>query len=179
MEWHELSRVKIIIGFNNIVPTHIILLSRDSAVFILSVSKSCRFYSQHVRITCRHNFDCHPDVGLLLSLVHFVVCWDCHVTSFARSIWVVCTISLHPTEINSIVLSKLNRYANQWSVYRLEMNEYWHRLCYKTAVTVVFAVRLHVLLAVFSSRFSISLRIHCAEQFVEIRTPSLSVNAAT
>ena len=166
-------------GVNKIVPTHIMFLETAQRSF-RPVSKSCRFHSQqHVQITRRHNFDCHSDVRLPVSLVRLVVCWDCHVTSFARSIWVVCTISLHPTEINSIVLSKLNRYANQWSVYRLEMNEYWHRLCYKTAVTVVFAVRLHVLLAVFSSRFSISLRIHCAEQFVEIRTPSLSVNAAT
>ena len=40
---------------------------------------------QHVQITRRRNFVCHPDVGLLLSLVRIVVCWDCHVTSYARS----------------------------------------------------------------------------------------------
>ena len=51
----------------------------------LSVSKSCRFYSQQgIQTTRRHNFDCHPDVGLLLSLDRRVVCRDFHVTSFAQ-----------------------------------------------------------------------------------------------
>ena len=80
-------------GNNNIVPTHIMLLSIDSTAFIPSVlKKSCRFYcQQHVQITRIHNFDCRPDVGLLLSLVRLVVCWDCHVTSFAaRSTCVFC-----------------------------------------------------------------------------------------
>ena len=54
--------------------------------FFPSISRPCRFYSQqHVQITRRHNFDCHPDVGLLPSLVRLVVCLDCHVTSFAHS----------------------------------------------------------------------------------------------
>ena len=42
------------------------LLSGVSATFIPSLSKSCRFYSQqHVPIARGHNFDCHPDVGLM------------------------------------------------------------------------------------------------------------------
>ena len=48
------------------------------------------FLQPQVQITHRHNFDCHPDIGLLLSRVRLVVCWDCHVTSFAWSACVVC-----------------------------------------------------------------------------------------
>jgi len=65
-------------GVNNIVPTHIMLLSRDSP----SVSKSCRFYSQqHVQITRRHNFDCHPAIGLLYCSV------SCAVSSAGIVTW--------------------------------------------------------------------------------------------
>ena len=104
---------------NNIVQTRITLLSRDSATFIPSVSRSCRSYSQHVQMTRRHSFHCHPDVGLLLSLtVRLVVCWDCHVTNFARSTWVVCS----GDKLN--MLSKLNGYTSQRNVSRLEINEY-------------------------------------------------------
>ena len=50
-------------GFN-IVPTHIMLLSRAIPTFSPSVSRSCRFYSQrHIQITRRHNFDCHPEAN--------------------------------------------------------------------------------------------------------------------
>ena len=79
-------------GVKNIVPSHIMLHSRDEVAFIPSGSKSCRvfFYSQqHIHIAHRHNIDCLPDVGLLLSRVRLVVCCDCHVTNFARSNWVV------------------------------------------------------------------------------------------
>ena len=72
-------------GINNIVPTHIMLLSRDSTTFTPSVSKSCRFYSQqHVQITRRHNVHCHLDRGLMLSS-GLIVCSDFHVTRCARS----------------------------------------------------------------------------------------------
>ena len=105
-------------GVNNTVPTHIMLLSRDSATKSPSVSRSCRFYNQHVQMTRRHSFHCHPDVGLLLSLVRLVVCWDCHVTSFARSTWVVCS----GDKLN--MNAKLNGYTSQRNVSRLEINEY-------------------------------------------------------
>ena len=42
------------------------------------------------------------------------------------------SLTLHSTGRSSTVLSELNRYANQRSVSRLEINEYQHRLCYKT-----------------------------------------------
>ena len=86
-------------GVSNIVQTHILLLSRDSASFSPSVSKSCRLYSQ---ITRRHNFHCHPDVRLLLSLVRLVVCWDCHVTSFAPRLQPSVQFTLYSTETSSI-----------------------------------------------------------------------------
>ena len=50
-----------IFGVNKIVPTHIILLSRDSAVFSPFICKSCYFCSQqHIQITRRHNFNFPP-----------------------------------------------------------------------------------------------------------------------
>ena len=85
-------------GVNNIVPTHIMLLSRDSAAFSPSVSKSYRFCSQqHVQITRKHKLHCHPNAGLLLSRVSLVVGWDCHVIRFACSNWVVYSV-LHSTQ---------------------------------------------------------------------------------
>ena len=74
-------------GVNNIVPVHIMLLSRDNAAFSPSVSESYRFCSQqHVQITRRHKLHCHPDAGLLLSRVSLVVGWDCHVIRFGARI---------------------------------------------------------------------------------------------
>ena len=66
--------------------------------------------------------------------------------------FVVCKFSFtnHWSEISSTVLSKLNRYVNQKSVRRLEINEYKHMLCYKATISDVFGVRMHVLLAGFS-----------------------------
>ena len=108
---------------NNIVPAHIMLLSRDQGAVSPTVSKSCRFCSQqYVQIPRRHNFDCHPDVGLLLSLVHLVVCSDCHMTRFACLTWVSGNFTL--MEINSTVLSNLNKYAIQRVISRSEINEY-------------------------------------------------------
>ena len=100
---------------NNTVNTnpHYAYVSRNIAELIPSVSKSCRLYSQY-HVQSRHNFVCHSDVGLLFSLVRLVVCWDCHVTSFARSTWVVCSGD------KFIVLSKLNRYEKQRSLSRSE-----------------------------------------------------------
>ena len=108
---------------NNIVPAHIMLLSRDQGAVSPSVSKSRRFCSQqYVQIPRRHNFDCRPDVGLLLSLVRLVVCWDCHVTRFARLTGVSGNFTL--TEINSTVLSKFNKYAIQRGISRSEINQH-------------------------------------------------------
>ena len=151
---------------SSVVPTHIMLLSRNSAAFIPSVTKSYRFHSQqYVQIP---RFDtistATPDVGLLLCLVRLVVCWDCHVTALHARLESSVPFSFHSTETSSAVLSKLNRYASQRSVR--------HRLCYKTIIRDVFAVRLHVLLAGFSSRcLSAGLRIRRTEQGSEIISP--------
>jgi len=75
-----------------------------------------------------------------LSLMRLVIRWDCHVTSFACATWDVCSFSLHSTEISSVVLTKSNRYTNQRSINRLEVNEYQHRLCYKTTILDVFTL---------------------------------------
>ena len=122
---------------------------------------------KHIQITRRRNFDCHPDVGPLLSLVRFVGCCDCHVISFARSTRVVCSISLHSMEISSFVLSKLNRYASQTSVK--------HRLCYKSTISDVFAVWLHVLLTGFSSRLSVGLSYGYTAQNIDLKLFRLRV----
>ena len=54
---------------SNIVPTHTMLLSGDSVTFIPSISKSAVLTDnlKHIQITSRHNFDCYPEVGLLLA----------------------------------------------------------------------------------------------------------------
>jgi len=90
-------------GVNNIVPTHIMLLSTDSAASSPSVSSSCRFYGQqHVQITRRHNFDCHPAIGLLLSRA------PCRLLGLSRdmlccSTWVVCWIPLNGDKFSCTV----------------------------------------------------------------------------
>lgn len=85
-------------------------------------------------------------VSLPFSPARLVVCWDSHVTSFARSIWVVCWILFHSPEISLFVLSKLNRYENQRRISRLEINDYitFISIDFVTWLTVwdVFAVRL-------------------------------------
>ena len=61
--------------------------------FLDTSQRSLRQYPSHAVFTADSTFKqyadttltCHPDVGLLLSLVRIVVCWDCHVTSSARS----------------------------------------------------------------------------------------------
>ena len=100
-----------------------------------SVSKSCPFYSQkHVQVTCRHNFDCHPDVGLGFSLVRLVACWDCRVT----------------TALPALPASFARSTKDALAVWGTMNN---HRLCYKTTISDVFGVRLHGLLAGFSGRY--------------------------
>ena len=131
-------------GANKIVPTHVMLFSRDSAAFIQSVSKSCRFHSQqHVqnntqtrlrlpyrsRPTAQSRAPCR-----LLWLSRDKLC--CSSSVFC---WI--NFTFHSTELSSLVLSKLNRsYANQRSVSRLQTNKSKHTLCFKTlCVSLVVA----------------------------------------
>ena len=67
------------------LPTHVMLLSRNITTLSLRIQVVPFDSQQHVQITARHNFDSHPNEGLLLSRVRRVVCSDCHVTSFVRS----------------------------------------------------------------------------------------------
>ena len=106
--WNDTSATSELSG-TSVVQTHIMLISRDTVAFSSFVFKSCRFYGQQdVKITRRHNFDCHPNVCLLLSLVQLVVCCGCHVASFALSTWVVWFI-FHPTQRRKVQL-----YCQNW-----------------------------------------------------------------
>ena len=74
---------------------------------------------------------------------------------------------LCPLELSRLLIPIVHslRKANQRSISSLEINEYQHRLRYKTAISDVLAVRLHVQLAGFSSSsVSLGLRIHRTEQ---------------
>ena len=84
------------------------LLSRTSAHIQVML-----FYNkQHFHITCRHNFDCHHNVGLLFSHMCCVVCLVCHVTSSTHLSSYLCNFTLYCMDI----LSKLNRYKSKTKV---------------------------------------------------------------
>ena len=114
-------------GVNNIVPTHIKLLSRDSAAFSPSVSESYRFCSQqHVQITRKHKLHYHSERRFTaesrepcrrLRLSRDKIC----LLELSR----LFSFTLHSTEISLTILSKLNKYKNPRSASHLEINECW------------------------------------------------------
>ena len=138
---------------------------------------------EQIQIARRQNFNCHPDVFLRLSLDQFVVCWDCHVTSLARSTWVVCS------KISSVLLSKLSRYANQRSnqsnqrkpTKRQSFGDWWilAKTLLQNCYFRCFSFSVTCVVGRFLESLSVGLRIHRTGQRYEILSPSLSVNTVT
>ena len=91
---------------------------------------------QHVQITCRRNFDCYLDIGLLLSLVRLVVCWNCHVTGFARSTRVVCEFH---TPFNGDKLTVLQKAKLVWRLMNIctELLQNYYFKCFRCSTACV------------------------------------------
>ena len=107
----HLSDVKIPV-VSDIVPTHIVLLSGDSATFSPSVIPVVLFDNrQHVQMTRRHNFDYRHDVGSVACamLSARIVTWPARLSHLFKF------ILRRSTDIISILLSKLNRSEKQKS----------------------------------------------------------------
>ena len=107
----HLSGVKLPV-VNDIVPTHIVLLSGDSATFSPSVILVVLFDNQqHVQMTRRHNFDYRHDIGSVACamLSAGIVTWPARLSHLFKF------ILRRSMDIISILLSKLNRYEKQKS----------------------------------------------------------------
>ena len=97
------------------------LLSKDGPAFIPAVSKSCRFNSQQrIQIT-QVQLRLHTRRRPTLTAQSRA---PCHLLGLSRDKLSPLDLSRLFRVISSIVLSKLNRHANQRSVSRLEINEY-------------------------------------------------------